>query len=329
MKKQMVFALLLALITATGAMALTMMPPKNEPVAPLKPIPLQDLFSEPAFRIVHVNPSRTSIYAELTLEFPKSWGEQQFSVRVDGKDVNVRQSSGRYSEKHQTVNLLFFPGKPGNKQVTVVADVSGKPVEAKTAFVAQGTSLVRLIRNFGENELITAQEKLRLAVVNGDAVKITFNGAEVRADSIGQEAKIFTFQPAWIAGKNLLRIDALSHDGKPVSQNYSFVYADAGVIRQGEKMFLYYEDDGLKGKSGPWHDVTVSGDAVQAAERGITVNNVFLTNDGWLFERGVRVLELTAVKPGSATVRIIRQARFLATPELEREIMLKVLPSGE
>jgi hypothetical protein len=165
--------------------------------------------------------------------------------------------------------------------------------------------------------------------VNVDDVKITFNGAEVRAESIGQEAKVYTFEPAWIAGKNLLRIDAQSHDGKPVSQSYSFMYAGNGMVRQGESMFLQYDDDGVKGKSGPWYDVKVKGDAVQAAERGRTVKNYMLTSDGWLFERGSRVLELKAVKPGPATVSIIRDARFLEAPELEREIVLKVIRVGE
>jgi len=110
-----------------------------------------------------------------------------------------------------------------------------------------------------------------------------------------------------------------------VRQHYSFFFAENGIVRPGDKMFIRYEDEGVKGKSGPWFDVQVDGEAVRAAERDRTVKTCVLSDDGWRSERGSRILGLTAVAPGTATVRIVRNARFLESPGVEREIILRIV----
>jgi len=89
-------------------------------------------------------------------------------------------------------------------------------------------------------------------------VKIAFNGGEVHADPFGLEAKLFSFQPVWAAGSNVPRVDVKSPEGEPVSKLYSFIYADSGTVKQGERMIIEYSYPG--GKSGPWFDVAIGGE---------------------------------------------------------------------
>lgn len=105
-------------------------------------------------RIKGLSPLQAPICAQVYIEFPKAWGTPEFTVHVDGKEVNARHASGSYSVDCQTQILAFFPGRPGTKQVTVTAVVAGKEVAAKTSFNWKGVPLVALINHFGDYEFI-------------------------------------------------------------------------------------------------------------------------------------------------------------------------------
>lgn len=281
-----------------------------------------------ALRVVQRDTQKLPVYAEMTFEIPITFRNTEFAVSVDGKTVGFQQGPITYTNHTQSRTLSFFPGAPGEKQVTVIAISGDRIMHAKKRFYWQGLPFVALVNHFGDGELITKKTELSVVAFNTDDVRITFNGVAVNPDFLGQEAKIYTFQPLWTAGTNELAIHGKSSDGKPVSQRYSFLYAENGVVRQGEKMFIRYDDNSVKGKSGPWFDVRVEGDAVRAAKRGRTVKTCVLKDDGWLTGRDDRILELNAVAPGTATVFITRNARFLESPENVQEIVLKVLSSA-
>jgi len=283
---------------------------------------------EKSLQISGVNPMKFPVYAEVTVTMPAAFRKSPVSLSVNGETVNY-QNHPVYSlvgaDDYPSSTLRFFPGSRGEKQVTVRAVSDKRIIQSSVSFFWEGLPFVALVNHFGEGELVTAKETLSVVAVNAGDVKISFNGADVKGEVLGQEAKIFTFLPEWKAGKNELNIASRSSDGKPLQQRYSFVFAENGIVRQGDKMFIRYEDEGVKGKSGPWSDVQVHGEAVRAAERDRTVKTCVLSDEGWLSERGSRILELAAVAPGTATVRIVRNARFLESPEIEREIVLRVV----
>lgn len=281
-----------------------------------------------SLHLAGVKPMTFPVYAEVTVTMPAAFRKSPVSLSVNGETVNY-QNHPVYSlvgaDDYPSSTLRFFPGSRGVKQVTVSAVSDKRTIQSSVSFFWEGLPFVAVVNHFGEEELVTAKKELSVVAVNTDAVRILFNGVEVTSDSLGREARIFTFQPEWKAGKNELTIDGRSSDGKPVRQHYSFFFAENGIVRPGDKMFIRYEDEGVKGKSGPWFDVQVDGEAVRAAERDRTVKTCVLSDDGWLSERGSRILGLTAVAPGTATVRIVRNARFLESPGVEREIVLRIV----
>ena len=81
-------------------------------------------------RMQDLKPLRGDVYAEVSLEFPKTWERPDFLVEVDGREVAARPRSGGFSLDRQMESLVFFPGRPGRKRVTVTATTEGRRVEA-------------------------------------------------------------------------------------------------------------------------------------------------------------------------------------------------------
>ena len=253
------------------------------------------------------------IYAEVSLEFPKAWEHPEFQVQVDGRDLNARSASGGYSGDRGMASLLFFPGKPGVKQIGVVATAGGKTVRAVSSLDWKGRPFAALLGYAGDRSLVMAPEKIRLIAANIENSAITFNGEPTRAEAFGQDAILLSIDPPWRPGLNTISFDGKGADGSPVKKTYTFVYYKGG-IRQGESMLLRVGT--VETKSGPFYSVAVEGDALTVGSERM-VDSLVLDREGWIGRETVLVRELKAAKPGQARVLISEKPHFLQERELQ------------
>lgn len=265
------------------------------------------------------------VYAEVSLEFPKSWEEPNFQVLVDGSEANARNWSGGFSEDRQMASLLFFPGKPGTKRVTVNATVGGKIVSAAASLNWPGRAFIALLGYGGERTLVTAPEPIKIVTANVSNSVIRVNGQTAKPDIAGRQAFLLSFTPAWLPGLNTITVDGKGADGSPVAKAYTFVYSTAG-LKEGETALLRYGVEGSK--SGPFYSAEVEGDAVVAGS-GQSVRAYTLDGDGWLGGEALLVKELKAKKPGTAKIRIFEKPHFLQPKALKEEIAITILPAGK
>lgn len=274
-------------------------------------------------RMIELKAQPGDVYATVSLEFPKGWKRPEFAVAVDGREVQARSGSGGFSTDRQMESLIFFPGRPGRKQVTVRATVDGKQVEATGSLDWRPRALVALIGHTGDRELILAKEKIRLVTVNVDEVDIAFNGQRVQPEPFGGDAKLFSFQPEWVGGKNTLTVGGKAPDGTPVHQGYSFVYLGDGSLVEGETVVLEYGRE--SSKSGPFFRVSVEGTSLVPVREGQT-HCYLLNSEGWIGGVTRLVQELKAERPGVSRVLLFEKPHFLMAEELKREIVITVLP---
>lgn len=281
----------------------------------------QACVSPQTLRITALKPLGGDLYGQVSLEFPKSWRRPTFTLLVDGRELPARVWSGGFSADRQTESLIFFPGRPGRKHVAVTTELAGQRVEAAGWLEWRPAPLVALVGNTGDRELILEKQTLTLVTINLDDPTIRFNGAEVRAEPFGQDARLLRLEPSWVRGRNTLTARGSAPDGTPVSRSFSFVYAPGGTLAEGETAILTYGAPGSK--SGPFFRVVVDGPALAAppaAEAALYV----LSEDGWLFPEGRLVQELKAVAPGTAIVRIFEKPHFRQPEELRKELLLRV-----
>jgi hypothetical protein len=78
-------------------------------------------------------------------------------VLVDGREVNARRRSGGFSEDRRMESLLFFPGKPGVKRVSVKAAAEGRAVEANGSLEWTPRPFAALMDYLGDRMLVTAR----------------------------------------------------------------------------------------------------------------------------------------------------------------------------
>jgi hypothetical protein len=276
-----------------------------------------------ALRLVALGAVPDDIYAEVDLELPKDWEQVSFTVQVDGRELQARSSSGGFSTDRRMESLIFFPGKPGRKQVVVAAEVNGRRVEATGSLDWKPEPYIALIDHIGDRELILEKQRLALVTLNVDEPAVTFNGAAVKVEPFGQDAKFLRFEPSWVSGKNVLTVHGKGPDGAAVSRSFTFVHAERGTLTEGDSLVL---DFGFRGsKSGPFYSTKLEGSAV-VGSRATEVQRHVMSPDGWVHRDGRLVQELKAVKPGTSTVRILEKPHFLGTEEMRREIVLTVIP---
>ncbi|MFB3819446.1 MAG: BPTI/Kunitz domain-containing protein, partial [Candidatus Methylomirabilales bacterium] len=176
-------------------------------------------------RITSLQSREGDVYAQVSLEFPKAWRQPAFTLLVDGREVPARAASGGFSADRQMESFIFFPGRPGRKHVAVTTEVAGQRVEASGWLEWTPAPLVALVGHTGDRELILDTPALTLVTLNVDAPTVRFNGAEVRPESFGRDARLLRFQPSWVPGENALTVHGTAFDGAPVSRSFSFVYA--------------------------------------------------------------------------------------------------------
>ena len=139
------------------------------------------------------------------------------------------------------------------------AAVDGKEFEAKASLDWKPSLVVALVDHIGDSEFVLSREKIALVLANVDQPKIFFNGRPVRPEEFGNNARLFTFQPEWTAGRNRLTAEGKGPDGSPVSKSFTFVYLADGNLKQGETVLLQYGYPGSR--SGPFFNVSIKGDA--------------------------------------------------------------------
>jgi hypothetical protein len=283
----------------------------------------QACLSSQTLRMQDLKPLPGDVYAEASLEFPKTWERPDFLVEVDGHEVAARPRSGGFSSDRQMESLIFFPGRPGRKRVTVTATTEGRRVETTGWLEWKPAPLVALIGHAGDRDLILEKQDITLVLVNVEEATLTFNGTAVQPESFGEHAKLLRFAPNWVSGRNILTVQGSGPDGKAVSERYTFVYAGDGTLVEGETVALDYGTQGSK--SGPFFRVAVEGPAVVRA-RSAEPESYVMSEDGWLGGETRLVQELKASMPGISTVRVFEKPHFLMPEELKRAIVLRVIP---
>jgi hypothetical protein len=180
---------------------------------------------------------------------------------------------------------------------------------------------VALVNHAGDRALILEPEPLTLVTVNLDDASVRFNGAEVQAEPLGQDAKIRRFVPRWLPGRNTLAVRGTAADGTAVSKEFSFVHVAGGSLAAGETAILTFGVP--SSKSGPFFRVVVEGPALHAAPPSQAAVYV-VSADGWLSRESRVTQELRAVTPGTAVVRVFEKPHFRQPEELRKAITITV-----
>jgi hypothetical protein len=276
-------------------------------------------------RIKELRSLNDDLYAVVYLEYPKGWEAGDFQVLVAGKEVNARRRSGGYSDDRRMESLLFFPGKPGVKRVSVKAAVEGREAETSGSLEWKPRPFAVLLDYLGDGMLVTARVKLRVVTANTGEVTLLFNGKAMKPEVLGRDATLLSFDPPWRPGLNSLSVEGKGVDGTTVSRSYSFVYSE-GEIRLGEAALMSLNVGREGSKSGPFYSVTIEGDAI-ATVKDLTVDAYVMDDGGWVGSEARLVRELKAVKPGRASVKIFEKPHFLQTKSLKEEYFITVLPA--
>lgn len=276
-------------------------------------------------RITELRSLHDDLYAVVSLEFPKRWNISGFRVLVDGKEVNARRQSGGYSSDRQMESLLFFPGRPGVKHISVLAEVEGKTAETSGSLNWNPRPFVALLDYVGDRMIATGEKKIRLVTANTEDVAVKFNGELTKPQKMGVDAILLSIEPLWRPGLNTVSFEGKGVDGPPIRKSYTFVNLDGG-IRQRETVLLDFGCEGSK--SGPFFSISIEGEALSAGKDS-TVDSYVLDSEGWVGRETRLVRELKAVKAGTAKVKIFEKPHFLQQKRLKKEIVLTVLPDGK
>lgn len=273
-------------------------------------------------KIIAVKTLKEQIYAEVFIEFPGRWTDPQITVEVNGKPVKTQRRSGGFSTDRNTAGILFAPGKPGRKTVTVKTVVDGKKTESKTPLDWRPGPFLTVLRHAGNREMIFAKEKLVLATANINDVRVLFNGNDVYARTSDGVMFLRSFMPAWKKGRNTLAVIAKGPEGNTVVKNYTFYYLgeNAALAVEETAVFLY----GTGGsKSGPFYELSVEGNAVMPLKEG-RVYIYMIDREGWLSGEVRLTRELKARQAGVSKIRVFVKPHFLDNMELEKEMAIKV-----
>jgi hypothetical protein len=267
-------------------------------------------------------------YAEISLEYPKDWEKPDFTVRVNGTEMPFRPWGGGFSPERQFATLLFFPGAARDIRVTVQASVGGKSYEATSTLRWNVWSMAGLLDGPGRIEAVMTARPLRFWAFPADTVRVHWNGQPLapKMDPLsGKPVGLFSLEPEWQPGKNLLAIETTGEDGKAVSADYSFVYLPDGTIGLGETLTIPYGAPGSR--SGPFYSLEMDGTSLVAVKNG--EESFFgLDPEGWAIERSALVRTLKAERPGETRVKIFLQPHFLQGSALERELRITVVPGA-
>jgi hypothetical protein len=265
-------------------------------------------------------------YALLSLEYPKDWEKPDFTIRVNGAEMPFRPWGGGYSPDRQFATLLFFPGAAGTIRVTVQAFAGGKSYEATDALRWNVWSMAGLLDGPGRLEAVMKARPLRFWAFPADGVRVLWNGRPLapRLDPLsGKPVGLFSIEPEWQPGKNLLSIETTGQDGKRVTAEHSFVYLADGTTRVGEILAIPYGTPGSK--SGPFYSFVMNGDSLVSVKEG-EEPYFSLDPEGWAIEQAALVRSVKAERPGETRVRILVKRHFLQGQELEREFGIVVVP---
>lgn len=276
-------------------------------------------------RIKELRSLNDDLYAVVSLEFPKKWNISGFRLLVDGKEVNARPQSGGYSSDRQMESLLFFPGRPGVKRISVSTEVEGSTVEAIDSLNWNPRPFTALLDYVGDRMLVTGKKKVRFVTANTGDVTVKFNGKPAKTEKMGQDATFLSVEPVWRPGLNTLSLEGKGVDGVSIGKSYTFVNPERG-IRQGETVLL---DFGFEGsKSGPFYSVIIEGEALSAG-KDFAIASYVMNSEGWVGRETRLVRELKAVKPGQARLTIFEKPHFLQEKRLKEEMVITVLPAGK
>jgi hypothetical protein len=265
-------------------------------------------------------------YALVSLEYPKSWSRPEFTVQVNGAEVPFRPAGGGFSTDRQYATLLVFPGGGDTLRLTVQAVNEGQTAEATAVLRWNVWSMAGLLDGPGRLEAVWKPRPVRFWAFPADGVRARWNGRSVspRLDPLsGKPVGLFTFDPDWQAGENMLAIETAGKDGTRFLREYSFMYLPDGTIPVGEALAIPYGAPGSK--SGPFYTVELGGSALAPAGDG-EEPYIVIDPDGWAVERTALVKTLRAERPGEVRVRIFVKRHFLQARELERELGIRVVP---
>ncbi len=264
-------------------------------------------------------------YVLVSLDYPKDWPKPDFTVRVNGAEAPFRWWSGGMSQDRQSATLLVFPGAAGIARISVQAMSGGKTAEATDAIPWNAWSMAGLLDGPGRLEAVLKARPLRFWAFPADGVRVLWNGRPLalRLEPLsGRPVGLFSIEPEWKAGKNLLSVETTGKDGKRIAREYSFVYLADGTTRIGETLAIPYGTPGSK--SGPFYTIELDGNALVPVGDGEEPYTV-LDPEGWVLEETALVKRVKAERPGETRIRISVKRHFLQARELDRELRLTVV----
>ena len=202
----------------------------------------------------------------------------------------------------------------------------GRTDEATDALHWNVWSMAGLLDGPGRLEAVLKARPLRFWAFPTDGVRALWNGRPVspKLEPLsGKPVGLFSVEPEWRAGRNVLIVETVGRDGKRIGREYSFVYLAGGKIPVGETLAIPYGTPGSK--SGPFYAIELDGNALVPVGDGEEAYSV-IDPEGWALESTALVKTVKAERPGETRVRISVKHHFLQAREPDREFSVTVVP---
>ena len=271
-------------------------------------------------RIADIRPVEDRPYLAVDIAYPKAWPETAFTFEADGRAAPARALGGGFDPASNLATYLVFPGASCKRLVARWdAPRSGRTKAAPLAWKAPALAL--LLDHLGDREALFGPGTVDFQVFPPAAARFLQDGEELPATLVeqGGPGRRLRVSPRWRPGLNTVRMETTGPGGR-AERDFTFVVLDDGGLAPGESARLVYGEVG--GKSGPFYDLEVDGEAVRI--KGDGFGKVMIARDGWVFESSILVAELAAEGPGEATIRIERKGHFLQEYEPQRELRVRV-----
>lgn len=301
-------------------------------------------------RLIGIKTDERSPYVSITIEYPRTWKKPNIAISVDGAIAQSRLTGGGSSGEIITNTFAVAAGGAGLRTIAVTAKVGTTEHRVSTKHYLRIPDLAVLLDRTGDNEAIFEPGALRFFLLQAGNPQVRLNGNPIPVTTErSSHGSIVSASPEWKPGRNTVVLEATGPDSASIIKTFTFVYlADAHAapkppasdqnmrpitdtyswhavrLTVGDRITIPYGYMGSK--SGPFFSVSSSDPSLGIREKITTGMPVFLIDkDGWITSSGESIWEITAIRPGKATLEFSVKKHFRGIFELEKEIEVTIV----
>jgi hypothetical protein len=301
-------------------------------------------------RLISIKTDEGSPYVSITIEYPRTWKNPNITINVDGTVAQSRLSGGGSSGAIIMNTYAVAAGGAGLRTIAVTAKVGDTEHRVSTKYYLRIPDLAVLLDRTGDNEALFEPVPLRFFLLQASNPQVRLNGNPIPViTERSSHGSIVSASPEWKPGQNAVVLEATGRDGSSIKKAFSFVYlADANAtprppasaqnrpfitdnyswravrLTVGDRITIPYGYMGSK--SGPFFSASSSDPSLGIREKATSGMPVFLIDkDGWVTASGESIWEITALRPGKATLEFSVKKHFRGTVELEKEIEVTIV----